>query len=423
MTLFPDMVQPNKKSYYNFLDNNKLPIHRWFKYSAGFSANWVEFIIEKNQSFEVIADPFCGSGTTLIQASLMGKSSFGYESHPFVGKVARTKSNWYLASIGLLKDRIEFFLEALEVSSPSNRVMNNELMQRIYDEENLTYVAKTASALKYLNESVEDELIWLAVVSSLRNTSGVGTASWQYILPNKSKAKFADFRFYLRTRCEAIVDDVVKSRQKFKSIGVSRVIEGDFRLVDGKPSNSADAIITSPPYANNFDYADATRVEMTFLGDVDSWGDLHESVRLHIIRSCSQHASRHKKDIELILESNELAPIRQELHEKYEELSEIKGTKGGKKDYDLMIGMYFYDMALCIRNFRRILRDGGRSYIMIGDSAPYGIHIPVERWIASLALASGFHNSRFVKLRDRNDKWENRKHRVPLKEGILILRG
>ena len=54
---------------------------------------------------------------------------------------------------------------------------------------------------------------------------------------------------------------------------------------------------------------------------------------------------------------------------------------------------------------------------MIGDSAPYGVYVPVIEWLSNLALAAGFHDFRFEKTRDRNVKWKNRKHRVPLCEG------
>jgi hypothetical protein len=60
---------------------------------------------------------------------------------------------------------------------------------------------------------------------------------------------------------------------------------------------------------------------------------------------------------------------------------------------------------------------------VIGDSAPYGVYCPVEKWIAELAIAAGFKDYRFDKLRDRNIKWKNRKHRVPLKEGLLWIEG
>lgn len=56
------------------------------------------------------------------------------------------------------------------------------------------------------------------------------------------------------------------------------------------------------------------------------------------------------------------------------------------------------------------------------DSAPYGIYIPVDRWLGELAMAAGFKSYDYTKLRDRNTKWKNRKHRVPLQEGILWVR-
>lgn len=40
-------VRPNLKVVghtSNFLDNLRLPVHRWFRYSAGFSAEWVEMV-------------------------------------------------------------------------------------------------------------------------------------------------------------------------------------------------------------------------------------------------------------------------------------------------------------------------------------------------------------------------------------------
>jgi len=49
--------------------------------------------------------------------------------------------------------------------------------------------------------------------------------------------------------------------------------------------------------------------------------------------------------------------------------------------------------------------------------------VPVIEWLGKLALAAGFESWTFNKLRDRNNKWKNRKHRVPLCEGHLWVRG
>ena len=83
-----------------FVDNMSLPIHRWFRYSAGFSAQWVEETIltyqsqsSKNNTIKVL-DPFAGSGTTLLSCDKLGVKSYGYESHPLVYKIAERKLLW-----------------------------------------------------------------------------------------------------------------------------------------------------------------------------------------------------------------------------------------------------------------------------------------------------------------------------------------
>src|SRR5215469_4886140 len=75
----------------NFTANMRLPVHRWFRYSAGFSAEWVETVIKSIPGKLVVFDPFAGSATTLLSAERAGVESWGLEAHPFVYRVARAK--------------------------------------------------------------------------------------------------------------------------------------------------------------------------------------------------------------------------------------------------------------------------------------------------------------------------------------------
>jgi hypothetical protein len=88
-----------------------------------------------------------------------------------------------------------------------------------------------------------------------------------------------------------------------------------------------------------------------------------------------------------------------------------------------MVAAYCRDISLVLQQLRLVCKSGSRMCWVIGDSAPYGIYCPIEKWIADLALAAGFTRHSFDKLRDRNIKWKNRKHRVPLKEGLLWIEG
>src|SRR5205085_2767798 len=134
--------------------------------------------------------------------------------------------------------------------------------------------------------------------------------------------------------------------------------------------------VTSPPYANNYDYADATRLEMTFLGEIDSWGDLQQAVRERLMRSCSQHVPEKAVDLEATLAAAELEPIRPEIRKICSQLAEVRQSKGGKKTYHLMIACYFLDMARVWQALRRVCKRPSRACFVIGDSAPYGVYVP-----------------------------------------------
>ncbi len=199
--------------------------------------------------------------------------------------------------------------------------------------------------------------------------------------------------------------------------------ETDARTCAGIPRGRVNLVVTSPPYPNNFDYADATRLEMSFLGEVGGWGDLQRAVRQHLIRSCSQHVPEKAVNFEEVLSSRELEPIARELRPVCEELARVRLLKAGKKTYHLMVACYFFDLAQVWRSLREVCASPSTACFVIGDSAPYGVHVPVADWLARLALAAGFESFRFERTRDRNVKWKNRKHRVPLCEGRLWIAG
>src|SRR6185503_11128825 len=203
----------------------------------------------------------------------------------------------------------------------------------------------------------------------------------------------------------------------------AQLVHGDARTCEGVSSRCANLVVTSPPYPNNYDYADATRLEMSFLQEIKGWGDLQDTVRQHLVRSCTQHVPERAANLDAILAEPILAPIADELATVTRELAKVRLTKGGKKTYHLMVACYFLDLAHVWRALRRVCDSPSRACFVIGDSAPYGVYVPVIEWLGSLALSAGFTSYTFQKTRDRNIKWKNRKHRVPLCEGRLWVDG
>jgi DNA modification methylase len=419
----PPLPKAKQSRSGTFVDNMSLPVHRWFRYSAGFAAQWVEQLLSdwRIGPEHVVLDPFAGSGTVPVVCDTLGVSSVGVEAHPIVARICKAKTSWATPPerVGAFTAKI---LRRARTRTPDISAYP-PLIQRSFDEEALKSLDTLKSAwLSLQDSSPESELVWLALTSILRPCSRAGTAQWQYILPNKTKKKVIHPLFALQQQIETIKSDLrwIQSRAAHSR---AQILACDARTLADSVPRMIDAVITSPPYANNYDYADALRFEMTFWGEISGWGDIHDTVRKYLIVSSSQHSSRERLKAEALIEAEAVQPIRHELAEVMRKLAVVRENHGGKKHYHTMIGAYCRDIGLVLRQLRLVCRPGARMCWVIGDSAPYGVYCPTEKWIAELAIAAGFKSHRFEKLRDRNVKWKNRKHRVPLKEGLLWIEG
>jgi hypothetical protein len=112
-----------------------------------------------------------------------------------------------------------------------------------------------------------------------------------------------------------------------------------------------------------------------------------------------------------------------QLNEAIQTLSERRLHKGGKKSYDLLVAGYFNDMYHEIREAFRVLKPGCCAVFVLGDSAPYGVHIPTDELIGQIGKGLGFSDYHITVLRERGGKWgENpQRHKVKLKESIVTL--
>src|SRR4029078_270454 len=93
LDLFPDEIKAEQNYSATFADNMSLPIHKWYRYTAGFSASWVNELIrkERKNGRTRIIDPFAGSGTVLLESEFAEVESYGIEAHPYVYRIAKAK--------------------------------------------------------------------------------------------------------------------------------------------------------------------------------------------------------------------------------------------------------------------------------------------------------------------------------------------
>lgn len=127
------------------------------------------------------------------------------------------------------------------------------LLSKCYTEEVLIHLFKIRQAYLELAPTLSEELqslTFLAISATLRLSSYVGTAQWQYILPNKRKAKISKPLNALDIQIALMLEDM-HCMQCLRTASQATLLKEDARILEGIPDKSIDLVITSPPYANN----------------------------------------------------------------------------------------------------------------------------------------------------------------------------
>jgi len=346
---FGDRIR-NLKEGGTFKDSKNAPIHRWFYYPTGFGVNLVytalkSFNIRKS---ETILDPFVGSGTTSICAKSVGIGSIGIEAHPFVFQMAKAKLNWNL-DLETMQSEVQSFLDKFNTHLTRNKVSKYsldsvpDLLHRLYTDRTLNQLLIARELLEDLHNDDYYLFFKVALATALRKVSRADTG-WPYMLPRKKKVKERSPMKVLRELFEIQLADLAYTQRQCRKGGEAKLIQGDARDLCMLSDESINFAFTSPPYLNNFDYADRTRMEMYFFGESSSWREITEKVRSKLMMSATTQVRRSDWDLEDIFDSRIPVDLQTSLYSIIKELSKRRLTRGGRKSYDIMVGGYFSDM-------------------------------------------------------------------------------
>ena len=426
------VAQNDPSKYGSFRDSLRAPIHRWFTYPAGFSHKLVENKIMqyKLRKGNWIVDPFVGTGTTSLAAKMNGINSVGVEAHPFVFWIAKTKLHMEYDTAALAQDvsRVLHDAKVLFKSGVQCEDVWPELVYKCFNEITL----KQLYSLRHVIQEYETNLdrcdfLKVALTATLRIVTSAG-AGWPYIAPSKYAERVVQrdaFEEFAK-RCKLMVDDIESSNCRSIPFSEHKLFNGDARrIIDYIDTASMDMVLTSPPYLNNYDYADRTRLETYFWGIYNNWADITREVRDHLIVAATTQIRR--------CEMNEIRScsgvgsvsleIQSELVDIIQRLSELRMVKSGKKAYDLMVAGYFEDMLKVIEGVFTSLKEGGQFILVLGDSAPYGVHVRTDELVGELAVAVGFSNYKVETIRARGGKWagNSQRHHVPLRESVVTI--
>ena len=395
------------------------PFTSWFRYPAGFSAQTLETCLDSVRVTRGsrVLDPFAGVATAGCAVVARGGEFIGIEAHPLIAEVAALKFACPREPAGLLAAGIA----VLARDGHRSLELETTLVRSCFDEPTLTQLVKLRAAIKASRSPWRLYLKW-ALLAMLRETANVRTG-WPYQRPamaRRAVVKHVDRRFLERL---SWMQADLESRDAPAN---ATIILGDSRKpatwVAAKKS-PVDACIPSPPYLNNYDYLDATRLEMYFWGDAHTWSDLMTIARRDLVIATTHHTTD-RAAFDSWRRLGRVSGVRERLTPLRDRLTEERHVRPRAKEYDRQLACYFADMLAVLKNTSAAMLPGARLAWVVGDSAPYGIYIDTPQFICDLAEEVGLPPVSHPKfLRSRGLRWRTNgtRHTVGLAESLLLL--
>lgn len=407
-------------------DNFYSPVHNWYKFTAGFSYKFVESILddETKSKKPVVFEPFAGCGTTLVSSQKKEVRAIGNEGQEFMLDVIKAKLNWDIDEFQCMKSFKELD-EYVKDNLTSFDIEKNAhpLLQSLYTPETLKILYLIRNGLREI-ENEKIRLFFKLALSQTMHRSAIHPIAVPYISRTKKLANGG----HPWEKFQAIIFQMLIDVKPLKDIPCS----SDIYLQDSRYVNeqigesSCNVCITSPPYLNNLDYGEVSKVHTHFFDITNNWNDITTKVRHKLVTG----ATTHYKEAEFDLDKFKCSEFAQnnkslfiDLSEKFFQIKNIAKDRKGKKSFDILMMHYFEDMYNVLKEIKRVLELNSNAYLILGDSAPYGVYVSTTEILGEISKSVGFNDYEIYKIRSRGTKWKSLKnrHSIELSENVLVL--
>jgi len=421
----------------NKLNPEDRAAHEWYRFVLSFPPHLVRDYLYRFgvRSRHRVLDPFCGTGTTIVECKKLGVPSVGIEANPMAHFASQVKVDWGLDPDGLLRHAnqiakaVRAELESAGIDDaalPLWRAHRKQALQlRTLPEENQELLLtnsisplplhKTLVLLDHLKRKSKSphqrhELLALAKalvfsVSNLHFGPEVGVG------PAKTDAPVVDAWL---ASVQAMVEDLRELRRLRSA--PSEVHRADSRqLLKVLEPNSIDVVITSPPYPNEKDYTRTTRLESVLLGFIQSKAEL-QTLKRELVRSNTRNVYKGDDDDQWVATHPEIQRLAEAIEARRIELGK---TSGFERLYAKVTKLYFGGMARHLAALRQILRPGAQLAYVVGDQASYlRVMIRTGQVLADIAQSLGYELVAIDLFRTRLATAT----RAQLREEVVVLR-
>ncbi len=397
ITVNPDL----SRSLVSWQSNKHAPGFRWFKFKEGFGAALARYLLGFVGNRGQLLDPFAGTGIAPIAAARAGWQGIGIEILPVGVNVA----NALLTAADIDQPSFErqalAFLKhvATAVDAPAaDWFPHIRITEKAFPPDGEVAIAAARNWLRRTEIMPETELLALAAMAALEDASWTSKDGqylrWDHRSGRQLKARMEKRRVLpydasLRNSIDSIVADLPTLAGHCVADDV-RIIESScYDALPELPTDSVDTVITSPPYANRYDYTRTYALELAWLG-YDNQGI--SALRQRLLSATVENRSKREQ----LADAHGDALTLFDGHPAIAEITDA--LEGANQRGELpnphvirLVRNYFMEMSVIISELSRVCRPGA-SVFMVNDNVQYhGEEVPVDLILSDLAEQCGFY--------------------------------
>ncbi|MCS7300604.1 MAG: site-specific DNA-methyltransferase [Fimbriimonadales bacterium] len=359
--------------------------HGYHRYPAKFIPQLVARLIQEYSSEGgLVVDPFMGSGTTLVEAKLLRRPSVGVDINPVARLIAQAKTQ--AIEPGLLTRAVAQLREAIPDPAqptlfrdtpnlPVSSAAWHERLRYWFAESTLQQLNQIQCAIEALDSDALRTFFRCALSHTLKTVSYWHDRSVKPIrklskpIPDAREAFFRQVQRMLRGNYEFW--QLLCERNALETPATPYCADARALPVE---TESAQLVTTSPPYVTSYEYA-----------------DLHQLSALWFRWTTNLRAFR----AGFIGRSNGLYTETDDLHSRLaERIVERIGEVSVRKARE--VALYFAEMWGCFKEVHRVLRRGGYTCIVIGNTHLCEVEVQNAQVFAEQLQALGFGIERVI---------------------------